>query len=562
MMGSKMETSSHKVASPEHYMSTEGALDSVWSHTNPYAQRPRFSKLDRDLEADVVVVGSGIAGLSTAYELVKRNRQVVLLEAREALSGETDRTSGHLSSALDDGYVQIKEKHGHKGAAIAYDSYKFALEHVGEVAKELNIDCEWRILDGYEISQYRRGNEGYDQDLKEMNEEVAYDKTLGMPVEFHEKLAVPGWTGEVDQRGGMLWHHQATFNPTKYLFGVLGWLKKQPQFSIYTHTRVMDTKEKGGVPIVGNPKHVEVSTADGHTVTCKDVVMATCIPLQKLSVVAQMEYNRTYCVALRIPKGSYTDCIVYDTADPYHYIRFTHCDEKDDYLIIGGADHKVGQAGDEKTRFSELESWARERWTQCGAVDYQWSGQIFEPHDYVAFIGLNPGMKHTYIVTGDSGNGLTHGVLASRILADEITGTKNEWSKLYDPKRVKSLLTSAKEILTDDLQVNAQYKRFVETDIQDIEDLGNGQGGVLNKGTKGPTAVYKTEDGEVRMLSAVCPHMKGVLCWNTAEATWDCPVHGSRFSKDGVCVIGPAKGNLKPENEAGKRALERAEMVG
>lgn len=286
--------------------------------------------------------------------------------------------------------------------------------------------------------------------------------------------------------------------------------------------------------------------------------MATCVPLQKLSVVAEMEYLRTYCVAMRIPKGSYEDCLIYDTADPYIYVRFTECDEKDDYLVVGGADHKVGQEGDEKARFQELEGWVRERFTQCGSSDYKWSGQVFEPVDFMAFIGLNQGAKHTYIVTGDSGNGLTHGVLASKIIADQITGVENKWAATYSPSRKSTILKSAATMIPHDLQINAQYKRLLQSDITDIEDLAPGTGGVLNPTLKSPIAVYKTESGEVRKMSALCPHMKGVLCFNTAEASWDCPVHGSRFSTEGVCLIGPAKLNLTPENENAKRALEAA----
>ena len=509
-MQTNMETKTFQTASPQHFMHTEGATSSVWSLANPYNDRPRFSKLNKNLETDVVIVGSGMAGISTAFDLVKRGHHVVMLEAREVLSGETDRTSGHLATALDDGYLSIKEKHGDKGAAVSFESHQYAADRVGEIATELGIDCEYRHLDSYDISQYRRSDKEFAEEMKTLKEEAAYQKSLGMPTDFDEKLAVPGWTGGIDQRGGLLVRNQATFHPTKYLLGVLAWLQKQPNFSCFTHSRVMDTKEKGGVLGIGN-KYVQVHTEDGHTVSCNDVVMATCVPLQGLSVIAEMEYMRTYCVAMRIPKGSYTDALVYDTAEIYHYVRFTACDEKDDYLVVGGGDHKVGQAGDEKTRFAELENWVRERYTQVGAVDYQWSGQVFEPLDHVAFIGLDPGTKHTYIITGDSGNGLTHAVLGAKIVADEIEGKQNPWSEVYNPKRTSSLIKSAKDILAHDLQINSQFKRWLQSDITDIEDLAPGHGGVLNAKLSKPIAVYKTEDGEVRKLSAVCPHLKGML---------------------------------------------------
>jgi Rieske Fe-S protein len=148
--------------------------------------------------------------------------------------------------------------------------------------------------------------------------------------------------------------------------------------------------------------------------------------------------------------------------------------------------------------------------------------------------------------------------MAGRIIADQITGQENAWASLYDPSRKLSIVKSAKQMITHDLQINSQYKRLLQSDINDIEDLLPGTGGVLNPKTSKPIAVYKTESGEVRKMSAFCPHLKGVVCWNHAESTWDCPVHASRFSADGICVMGPAKGNLNPENEEAKRAVQRA----
>jgi len=153
-----------------------------------------------------------------------------------------------------------------------------------------------------------------------------------------------------------------------------------------------------------------------------------------------------------------------------------------------------------------------------------------------------------------SGNGLTHGVLAGKLIADEIDGTENPWGKLYSPTRLSSIVKSLPSMISHDVQINAQYKRALQTDITDIEDLMPGSGGVLNVGLSKPIAVYKDENGRVEKFSALCPHLKGVVCWNPLEISWDCPVHGSRFSKDGICIEGPSKGNLSPTDESGDQA--------
>lgn len=279
--------------------------------------------------------------------------------------------------------------------------------------------------------------------------------------------------------------------------------------------------------------------------------------MQKLSIITQLEFYRSYCIAVRVPRGSVEDCLLYDNAEVYKYVRLTTCDDKDDYLVVGGCDHKVGQE-DTTPRFAELERWTRERFTQAGTIDYKWSGQIFEPVDYMAFIGKNQGCEKIYVVTGDSGDGLTHGVLAGRLISDEIEGIENSWGRLYSPKRLGSVLKSLPTLISHDLQINTQYKRLLQTDITDIEDLVPGSGGVLNNGVSAPAAIYKDEDGKVHSFSALCPHLKGVVCWNTAEKSFDCPVHGSRFSKEGVCLIGPSKANLSPSDAPGKVSQEQA----
>ncbi|KAJ9664931.1 hypothetical protein H2201_004983 [Coniosporium apollinis] len=546
------------MSDPQHFMKTSGETDAVWIHTDPYSNRPQFSPLTQDLDTDVCIVGSGISGISIAYELVSRGVNVVMIEARDILSGETSRTSGHLASALDDGYTEIAKKHGDEGAKAAADSHQWALNRVGQISKQLGIECEYRHLPGYEISQYPRGHPKHAEEIAGLKEECEKARSLGLNATYEEGFAVKGWDGQIDQRDALVFWDQATFHPTKYCVGVLKWLQQQPNFSCYTRTRMMEIEEKG-VEILGlGKKTAKVHTENGHTITCKDAVEATVVPLQKLSVVAEEEYYRTYCIAIRVPKGYIEDCLLYDEADAYKYVRFTPCDEKDDYLVIGGCDHKVGQESTDG-RFEELETWVRERFTRAGSVDYKWSGQIFEPVDYMAFIGKNPGKKHTYIVTGDSGNGLTHGVLAGKLIADEITEVPNPWAKLYAPNRKGSIMKSLPSMLSHDVQINLQYKRYGQSDIQDIEDLAPGTGGVINKADlKKPTAVYKDDQGKVHKFSAICPHLHGVICWNNVEKSWDCPVHGSRFSKDGICITGPAKSNLSPADETGAQAQKIA----
>jgi Rieske Fe-S protein len=241
-----------------------------------------------------------------------------------------------------------------------------------------------------------------------------------------------------------------------------------------------------------------------------------------------------------VPRALY-----WDTADPYHYIRLQEVDSRldsaqlEDILIVGGEDHKTGQEDDADRRFKALEEWTRARFPMVKSIDFQWSGQVMEPVDYMAFIGKNPGTdQHIYIATGDSGNGMTHGTIAGMLLTDLILGKKNPWSDLYDPSRKK--LRATPEFIKENLNVAAQYADWATAgDVDSTDQIAPGSGAVIRRGAR-KVAVYKDEQGNVHLRSAICTHLYCIVDWNSMEKTWDCPCHGSRFDPYGKVVNGPA----------------------
>jgi nitrite reductase/ring-hydroxylating ferredoxin subunit len=167
-----------------------------------------------------------------------------------------------------------------------------------------------------------------------------------------------------------------------------------------------------------------------------------------------------------------------------------------------------------------------------------------EPVDYVAFIGRNPGDERVYIATGDSGNGMTHGTIAGLLIPDLVLGRPNAWADLYDPSRVS--LRSAGTWIRENLNVAAEYTEYVApAEAEDTADVPAGEGRVLRRAGQ-PVAVYRAPDGTLTERSAVCPHLFCVVDWNSAEKTWDCPCHGSRFAVDGTVVNGPSRAPLAP----------------
>jgi Rieske Fe-S protein len=251
----------------------------------------------------------------------------------------------------------------------------------------------------------------------------------------------------------------------------------------------------------------------------------------------------TYVIGARVPRGAVMKALYWDTEDPYHYVRLQTLDDENDLLIVGGEDHKTGQADDTRERHVRLEAWARARFPRMGPVDFTWAGQVMETIDGLAFIGRNSLDKdNVFVVTGDSGMGMTHGTIAGMLLTDLILGRENPWATLYDPSR--KTLRAAGEYAKEALNMAAQYRDWVTGgDVGSVDEIARDSGAVLRRGLK-KVAVYRDEDGTLHERSAVCPHLGCIVQWNPSEKTWDCPCHGSRFDKLGTVLNGPANRDL------------------
>ncbi len=302
---------------------------------------------------------------------------------------------------------------------------------------------------------------------------------------------------------------------------------------LFTQTRV--TEIEGG-------EHPRVKTGGGLTVRAQHVVVATNTPVNNRAFIhTKQSAYMTYMVGLKVPAGQIQPALFWDTLDAYHYVRLVP--GPSDLLIVGGQDHKVGQGQDHAQRFNLLEAWARERWPMAGSVAYRWSGEVFEPVDFQAFIGANPGDQNVYVVTGDSGHGLTHGTIAGLLIPQLIAGRDHPWKSLYDPSRINPWTTS--NFLSENLNTAAQYADwFRGGDLDSEDEVAKGCGAVVRQGLK-KVACYRDEEGNLFRYSAICPHLQGIVRWNRLEKTWDCPCHGSRFDSHGRVVVGPANSDLE-----------------
>jgi glycine/D-amino acid oxidase-like deaminating enzyme/nitrite reductase/ring-hydroxylating ferredoxin subunit len=509
----------HGQAAMRHPPNHHGNTTSLWMDVDLPATAP----LPSSRSTEIAVIGAGIAGLSVAYELSRRGHGVAVIDAAEIGGGQTGRTSAHLASALDDRFYQLEKVHGERGAELAAQSHRAAIDRIEAIAAAEGIRCDFERMDGYLFLA-----PGHDPEMIELEYRAALRS--GVPVESLSTPPLSFATGPC-----LRFPQQAQFHPMKYLSGlarsVLG-----SGGQIYTHTHADSIKS--GTPSVIHTRHGPLIRADV-------VVVATNVPVNDRTVIhtKQAPY-RTYVIAAPVNPSEMMRALYWDTGDPYHYVRMATIGGRD-YLLVGGEDHKTGQEEHPENRWSALEQWTRSRFPFIEQVEARWSGQVIEPVDSLAFIGKNPlDAGRVYIATGDSGHGLTHGAIAGMLLADEIEGRTSPWSALYDPRR--RALRAAGEFAKENFNTFTQYADWLKKgDLPSVDDVQPGTGAVLRNGLQ-LVATYVDDDGVVHACSAVCPHLAGIVRWNSAESTWDCPCHGSRFDRYGRVIEGPAIKSLEP----------------
>ncbi len=509
---------------------TSGDNLSLWftSTIKPLA----FEKLSSPVDTDILVIGGGIAGLTTAYCLAKEGRQVILVEDGFIGSGETGRTTAHLTCALDDRYFELEKTFDKPTAKLAAQSHSSAIEWIANTVQQNNIDCHFKRVDGYLFSHPSDSEETLQQE---------YEATQRAGL-ITELLTTIPFVETENFNSSLKFPNQAQFHIIEYMKGLAA-IFIQAGGKIYTETKAEDISKEG-------------ATANGFKITANHIVVATNTPINdRVTMHTKQWPYRSYVIAAKIAKGKLPYSLWWDTGDhdskwiskPYHYVRLEEFDENYDMLISGGEDHRTGQADDEdikeEDRYAQLEEWTRKHFPSIETIEFRWSGQVMEPIDSLAYIGKNPGDENIYIITGDSGNGMTHGTLGGMILKDIITGNENPWIEMYSPSRIT--LKTTGDYLHEVGNMVAQYVDwFTSEDLKQTDQLKSGEGAIIASGLK-KIAVYRDEENKLHACSAVCPHLGGIVQWNADEKSFDCPMHGSRFTCEGKVINGPASSDLK-----------------
>jgi glycine/D-amino acid oxidase-like deaminating enzyme len=328
---------------------------SIWPAT---AKVPGTPSLQESLRVDVCVIGAGIAGMTTAYLLAREGKSVAVLDKNSIGGGETANTTAHLSSFPDATYREVERVHGVEGARLAAQSHTAAIAQIETIVAEEEIDCDFERVDAYLF--LAEGD-------SESNLHVEYEATNRAGISVEELTAAPI---NFDLGPCVHFPNQAQFHPLKYLSGLAVAIKHLGG-RIYSDTEALEMK--GG-------KTAEVKTKNGTTVSAGSIVVATNTPVNDwVKMHTKQAAYRTYAIGIVVEPDSIPKALYWDTADPFHYVRLQRIRARNkvhDVLIIGGEDHKTGQADDAEERFSRLAAWARTRFPGIADVQYRWSGQI------------------------------------------------------------------------------------------------------------------------------------------------------------------------------------------
>jgi nitrite reductase/ring-hydroxylating ferredoxin subunit len=361
------------------------------------------------------------------------------------------------------------------------------------------------------------------------------DAALRSGIDVEELAYTPGISKE---RKCIRFPGQAQFHPMKYLQGLAVAIEKN-NGRIYTETHA------------GEINHEGIMTDKGFRVKANHVVVATNAPVNDVysMMLTQVAY-RSYVIGAFVKKNILPKAFWWDTGDfqaksgnPYHYVRLHAYNDTHDLLISGGEDELVGKTNQEEDKYAMLEDWTRKRFP-IGEVISKWSGEVMVAMDSIAYIGRNPwDRKNVYIITGDSGIGMTYCTIGGLLIKDLIIGNENEWEKIYSPSRF-TLKASGPffKMLKDDL-VSVLNKWFYR-DTAELSGIKSGEAKIVKlEGEK--CGAFRDRNGNLHIVSAECTHLKCMVNWNKDEQSWDCPCHGSRFTYTGKVINGPAIDDLQ-----------------
>lgn len=483
-------------------------MKSIWSESCSFKKR---EVLKKNIEADILVIGSGIAGILIAYMLNQSGREVVLIEAREIASGNTSNTTAKITSQHDLIYNKLISEFGEEKAKQYGKANELAIKRYKEIIEERKIECDFEEKPAYIYSLDK---------IDKLKKEVESASKVGINAEFVEVTNLP-----FKVSGAVRFNNQAQFNPLKFLKNI------SKDLTIYENTRALEIKENLVITNRGD-------------ITAKNIVVATHYPIMNTPgyYFLKMHQERSYVIALKNIKNiKKIDGMYIDAAEEGYSFRTYK-----DLLLFGGIKQRTGK-NEMGGSYDKLRKAAKELYPES-EEKYHWSAQDCMTMDGIPYIGrYSDEALNIYVATGFNKWGMTSSMISAMIISDMILGRENDFSEIFSPKRFDlslSINNAAKDIVETAKNFIAQ-KVYIPS--SNIEHIKNGHGGIVEyNGEK--VGVYKNNKGKAFIVSTKCAHLGCQLNWNADELTWDCPCHGSRFDYKGQLIESPSTKELIEEN--------------
>ncbi len=477
---------------------------------------PKLQMLTEETTADVVIIGGGMVGITTAYLLKDAGLKIIILEGNRLLEGVTGHTTAKLTSQHKIIYAELIKKFGQEKAQMYADANQQAIEKVASIVEDRKIDCDFSRQRAYVYTR----SEDY---IKQLEKEVQAAQSLGIPASFESKIDLP-----FSIKGAECFENQAQFHVRKYLLALVEEIQKAG-VQIFEHSRVIDVE--GGSPY-------KVITQKGSVHAAK-VVVASHYPVQDRFgfYFSRMYTERSYILGLKV-KEKFSGGMYITAETPTHSFR-SQATEDGELVLLAGEGHKTGQGGPTHIHYKRLLEYAQEVY-DVQSVPYRWSAQDCYTVDGVPYIGqLTAHTPHMYVATGFFKWGMTNSTAAGIILSDLLQEKENSWLPVFDSLRFTPK-ESAKDFIVQNANVAQQFVGGkIYRPLADQEDLAHGEGRIIECNDQ-KVGAYRDETGQLHIVDPICPHMGCQLSWNEAERTWDCPCHGSRYTYEGEVIEGPA----------------------
>jgi glycine/D-amino acid oxidase-like deaminating enzyme/nitrite reductase/ring-hydroxylating ferredoxin subunit len=490
---------------------TTSATEGLWLDTAPSTT---YGALNGAQLAgiDVAVIGGGIAGLTTALLLKRDGARVAVLEAGRVGTGVTGCTTAKVSALQSTILSTVASRHGRETAAIYAAASLAGVERLASLAASEQIACklERRAAFTYALEQSER---------PAVEREFTAARDAGLEVDWEETFGLPFAT-----YGAVRLSAQVQMQPVLYAQG-LGAAVAGDGSHVFERSRVLDVRP-------GRP--CRVRTEHGSLVA-DQVVVASHYPLLDRGLYfARLKPERSYCVAARLASGAPSAPMAISAGSNSRSVRAFGS-----LQIVGGEGHPAGAFTSRPQRYERLEAFAREHW-DVAEVTHRWSAHDLVPYDHLPMIGpYLPRSSRLWVNTGFMKWGLSSATFGAMILADAIAGRRSEWATTFSPTRLSP--RSAAEAAGLGLKFSRDFvgDRLLPPSSRSAERVALGEARVVPDGL-GKRGIYHAQDGRLHSVSLRCTHLGCLLRFNSAERSWDCPCHGSRFGVDGSVLEGPA----------------------